>query len=177
MPYSRLVFSANHPPKSQDASPAFFRRWIVVPFEQTFVAGAGGTIPRGELDAALADPGELSGVLNKALEVLPRLRKEGFTDCESTRRAMNEFRQSTDPLAVWLDQNTLVRSGAFVAADHVFNLYCLECARKNRPTPTTTAFGRAISHLRPGVDKKQRTVNGSLRWCYVGIGLLTSDSE
>jgi len=26
IPYTRLVFSANHPPKSQDASPAFFRR-------------------------------------------------------------------------------------------------------------------------------------------------------
>jgi putative DNA primase/helicase len=30
VPYSRLVFSANHLPKSQDASPAFFRRWHAV---------------------------------------------------------------------------------------------------------------------------------------------------
>jgi hypothetical protein len=28
LPYSRLIFSANHPPQSQDASPAFFRRWL-----------------------------------------------------------------------------------------------------------------------------------------------------
>jgi P4 family phage/plasmid primase-like protien len=176
-PYARLVFSANHPPKSQDASPAFFRRWIVVPFDKTFTAGAEGTIPRGELDAMLADPAELSGVLNKVLEALARLRRQGFTECESTRQAMNEFRQTTDPMAVWLDSNTLVKSGAFVAADHLYNLFSLECVRKNRPTPTTTAFGRAISHLRPTVEKKQRTVNGALRWCYVGIGLLTSDSE
>jgi putative DNA primase/helicase len=39
VPYARLIFSANHPPKSQDASPAFFRRWIVVPFERTFADG------------------------------------------------------------------------------------------------------------------------------------------
>ena len=51
VPYARLVFSANLPPKSQDASPAFFRRWLVVPFEKTFQAGAHGTIPRAELDA------------------------------------------------------------------------------------------------------------------------------
>jgi putative DNA primase/helicase len=36
IPYARLVFSANHPPKSQDASPAFFRRWLVVPFERLY---------------------------------------------------------------------------------------------------------------------------------------------
>ncbi len=40
VPYARLVFSANHPPKSKDASPAFFRRWLVVPFERTFADGA-----------------------------------------------------------------------------------------------------------------------------------------
>ena len=45
VPYARLVFSANHPPKSQDASPAFFRRWLVVPFERTFADGAPDTIP------------------------------------------------------------------------------------------------------------------------------------
>lgn len=177
VPYARLLFSANFPPKSQDASPAFFRRWLVVPFEKTFAAGAAGTIPRGQLDTMLADPAELSGVLNRALGALANLRKHGFTECESTRHAMNEFRQTTDPLAVWLDANTLAKGGAFVAADHVYDLFCLESARKNRPTPTKTAFGRAISHLRPTVEKKQRMVNGSLRWCYIGLGLLTSDFE
>jgi putative DNA primase/helicase len=39
-PYARLVFSANHPPKSEDASPAFFRRWLVVPFLKTFTEDA-----------------------------------------------------------------------------------------------------------------------------------------
>src|SRR5258708_14791752 len=68
IPYSRLVFSANHPPKSQDASPAFFRRWLVVPFERTFVDGAPDMIPSGMLDAMLSAPAELSGVLNKTLE-------------------------------------------------------------------------------------------------------------
>jgi putative DNA primase/helicase len=70
VPYARLVFSANLPPKSQDASPAFFRRWLVAPFEKTFQVGAAGTIPRADLDAMLADPAELSGVLNKALLAL-----------------------------------------------------------------------------------------------------------
>ena len=56
VPYARMVFSANHPPKSQDASPAFFRRWLVVPFERTFADSAPDTIPSDKLDAMLSDP-------------------------------------------------------------------------------------------------------------------------
>ena len=45
VPFARLIFSANHPPKSQDASSAFFRRWVVVPFERTFHAGDPARFP------------------------------------------------------------------------------------------------------------------------------------
>src|SRR5579872_1354395 len=102
VPYSRLIFSANHPPKSQDASSAFFRRWIVVPFDRTFADGDPETIPSDKLDAILSDPAELSGVLNKALEALAAIRTRGLSESDSSRRATDEFRQATDPIAVWL---------------------------------------------------------------------------
>ena len=66
VPFASLVFSANHPPQSTDGSQAFFDRWDVIPFNQSF-RGTAREIPRAELDARLAAPGELSGLLNKAL--------------------------------------------------------------------------------------------------------------
>ena len=51
----------------------FIRRWLVAPFTRTFEEGAEGTLPRKVIDATLADPQELSGVLNKALAALPRI--------------------------------------------------------------------------------------------------------
>jgi putative DNA primase/helicase len=176
-PYSRLVFSANHLPKSQDASGAFFRRWVVVPFERTFQPGAPGTIPRGELDARLADPSELSGVLNKALLALASIRERGFSECESTRRAMDEFRQTTDPLSVWLDRNTIVHPEGVIPADRLWDEYNRECVAKGRPTISKNALGRAIVQLRPVVEKRQRTINGLLAWCYVGIGMLAKEAQ
>jgi phage/plasmid-associated DNA primase len=59
------------------------------------------------MDARLANPAELSGVLNNALIAVHRLRKCGFTQSESMRRSWEEFRAATDPLSVWLDQNTV----------------------------------------------------------------------
>ena len=170
VPFARLIFSANHPPKSQDASSAFFRRWVVVPFERTFHAGDPGTLPRDQLDAMLADPTELSGVLNKALEALKAIRGHGLSESESIRRAMDEFRQTTDPVAVWLDRNTVLEPDALIPADRLWQDYNQDCVAKGRPTVSKTALGRAIAQLRPTVEKRQRTVNDRLSWCYVGIG-------
>ena len=176
-PYARLVFSANHPPKSQDASGAFFRRWVVVPFEMTFAEGAKGTIPRAQLDAMLADPGELSGVLNKALLALESLRKKGFTDCDSTQRAMDEFRQATDPLAVWLDSATVLLPHAFVVQDRLWREYNRACEVAGRPTLSKTSFGRALRKLRPTVTDARRTVSSDRPWVYAGIGLRAEEEQ
>jgi P4 family phage/plasmid primase-like protien len=176
VPYARLVFSANHPPKSQDASPAFFRRWIVVPFERTFADKAPDTIPGDKLDAILSDPAELSGVLNKALIALAAIRTRGLSESDSIKRATDEFRRATDPLAVWLDRCTVFDPAAVTPQDQLHRDYCRNCADAGRPTITKTAFGRAMKKLRPGVTDHQRTVSGTLVWCYIGIALVISDT-
>ncbi|MBM3739851.1 MAG: DUF3854 domain-containing protein [Acidobacteria bacterium] len=177
VPFTRLIFSANHPPKSQDASSAFFRRWVVVPFERTFHSGDSGTLPRDQLDAMLADPVELSGVLNKALEALASIRSHGLSESESTRRAMDEFRQTTDPVAVWLDRHTVLEPEALIPADRLWQEYNQDCMAKGRPTVSKTALGRAIAQLRPTIEKRQRTINGRLSWCYVGLGSTVDERE
>ena len=177
-PFSRLVFAANHPPRSQDASSAFFRRWIVVPFGQIFRSGDPGTIPRDQLDKMLADPVELSGVLNKALPALATIRKNrGLTESESTCQALEEFRQTTDPLAVWLDRNTVIDPRAVVSCDLLCQEYNYSCAANGRPTVSKQSFGRALNQLRVTVKRQQRTLASGLTGCYVGIGLRTNDNE
>jgi phage/plasmid-associated DNA primase len=141
-----------------------------VPFERRFVDGAPDTISSDKLDAMLADPSELSGVLNKALEALASIRSNGFSQSNSSRGAMDEFRQSTDPLAVWLDRYTILESDALIPADRLWQDYNQDCVAKRRPTMSKTALGRAIAELRPTVETRQRTVNGRIAWCYIGIG-------
>ena len=55
--FVRLVFSANNPPRSEDSSPAFFDRWLVVPFDRTF-RGERREIPADVLDARLSTPSD-----------------------------------------------------------------------------------------------------------------------
>lgn len=176
-PYARLVFSANNAPRSQDSSQGFFDRWVVILFGRSF-RGTADEIPSSVLDARLQAPRELSGLLNKALDALPRIDgKCGFTMPASVQAAAHEFQATTDPLAVWLDRHTVEDSGAYIPRTSLrlaFNAYMEE---QGKPTMTETAFGTAFRKHRPGVQDKQRTVGGRLQWCYVGIAAAENHSS
>jgi P4 family phage/plasmid primase-like protien len=177
VPFAKLVFSANQLPRSDDATHGFFRRWLVVPFTRTFEDGAPGTVPREQLDAILSPPGELSGVLNKALLALSRIRKAGFSQSESLRREWEEFRTATDPLSVWLDHNTVDEVAVVVPKADLRKAYNLACEKAGRASLTKTAFGLALRRVRPTVRDAQRTVRGRVTDCYTGIGFRMADPD
>ena len=174
LPYARLVFSANHPPQSRDASPAFFRRWLCVPFTRVFEGEAAR--PREELDAELASPGELSGVLNMALAALARVRDHGVTETPSMREAMGEFRAVTDPLAVWIEKELVLDPTAVTPKRQLVAAYNEECHRLGRPVTTDNSLGRALRNATPDIKDAQRTANGKLQWCWLGVGLRSAES-
>jgi P4 family phage/plasmid primase-like protien len=170
LPFARLVFSANHPPRSGDASHAFYRRWLVVPFNRTFEPDE--QIPRSVLDAKLSDPRELSGVLNKALRVLTTIRERGgLSEPGSVKEALAEFQRTTDPLTVWLERNTVEHPTAMVAQDELRHAYNAFCERTGKPGMSPQNFGRALARARPGLEKAQRTWRGVAKTrVYIGIG-------
>jgi P4 family phage/plasmid primase-like protien len=171
VPFCRLVFSANTLPRAKDSSEGFFDRWHVVPFERRF-RGEAREIPSATLDAMLSAPGEQSGMLNRALDVLPRLLSTGrFTESESTARAFDEFRAATDPLSVWLDSQTLEEPNMLVTKRDLMVAFGRHSDEIGRPPMTSQAFGAAFRKLRPDVSEGQRTVHGKVQWCWLGIGL------
>jgi putative DNA primase/helicase len=170
VPFARLLFSANHPPRSSDSSQGFFDRWLVVPFARGF-RGSEQEIPRPVLDARLAAPPELSGVLNRALDALEAMERRGggFTESASIRAAYAEFRDTTDPVAVWLDVATLDAPDMLVTKAQLLAAFNAEAERAGRPALTPTAFGRALRRLRPNLMDGQRTVGSKLQWVWIGL--------
>ena len=169
-PYARLVFSANHSPRSSDSSHAFLRCWLVVPFDRTFAPNE--QIPRDILDATLAAPTELSGMLNRALDALDRLRiNRRFSESESVQRAWEDFHAETDPLAVWLDHATIEITDAATPKTALLAAYSRHGASNGLPTIGSKRFGQSLRRLRPNVGDGQRMINGKYTWCYLGIAL------
>jgi putative DNA primase/helicase len=175
LPFARLIFSANHPPRSGDSTQAFFRRWLVVPFTRKF---EGGDEIR-DMAARLAAPRELSGLLNRALLARKHMQEcGGLIESPSMCAAREEFRRVTDPVAVWLDNWTVEKSDVFVSKNELLIAYNRTSEAAGRPPETETAFGRALHRLRPNLRDGQRTVGGKKGvWVWLGLGLRPSENE
>jgi putative DNA primase/helicase len=171
-PFCRLVFSANRPPRSNDSTDAFFRRWLVVPFTATFGAGGRPARDREELVAELLDASELSGALNRAVAGLRALRARGsFQVSSAMADAAAEFRQTTDPLAVWLEQELVRGPGLYVVGRDLAAAYARECTSHDRDILSEETFGRELRKHIPGLKGGQKTIGGERKRVWLGIAL------
>jgi len=171
-PYCRLVFSTNTLPRSEDPSHGFFRRWMVVPFTKTFSPDNPGYLPPQVLRARLQ--GELSGLLNRALERLPKVMEGRFTGSHSLSDAWNSFRLTTDPLSAWLDTNTVSRPGAYLVKDVVRRRYAQYCETNDKPILSAETFTARLQSLRPGVSTGLHRIDRVMTRCFNGIGWMTN---
>ncbi|WP_421827897.1 DNA primase family protein [Larkinella sp.] len=98
--YAKLIFNCNELPSDVEHTPAYFRRFIILPFNVT--------IAEKDQDKQLADKiirTELSGVFNWVLEGLRRLLSQGrFTDCEAVRQQIELYKQQSDSVRLFLDE-------------------------------------------------------------------------
>lgn len=166
--FCRLIFSSNHFPRSADTSEAFFRRWIIVPFHNTFENHPERTQC---LKAQLADPDELSGVLNAALRALPTVLEKGIGETGSMQEARDEFRTSVDPIQAWIAEEVVLDPTAVTPKEHLRRSCNQCCSRAGVREFSPTAFGRAIRKAMPHLVDAQLTVDGRVQRCWVGIGL------
>lgn len=88
--YGKVITATNQMPKSENTF-AFFRRFVILPFDQT--------ITEQEKDVHLAEKlkTELAGILNWIIEALIGLMsRQAFTSCESSERALEQYKLESD---------------------------------------------------------------------------------
>ncbi len=98
--YGKLMFNCNELPKEVEQTNAFFRRFLIIPFNQT--------IPESEQDPELAKKiiaSELSGVFNWLLDGLRRLlSQKKFTQSEIVRNQIEAYRRESDSVAMFMEE-------------------------------------------------------------------------
>lgn len=97
--YAKLMFNCNELPTDVEHSEAYFRRFLIIPFNVT--------IPEHEQDKQLAKKiidSELSGVFNWVLEGLKRLlENKQFTESEVVKQMRTQYEKESDSVALFLD--------------------------------------------------------------------------
>ncbi|MEZ5425248.1 MAG: phage/plasmid primase, P4 family [Pyrinomonadaceae bacterium] len=98
--YARLMFNSNHLPRDVEHSHAYFRRFLIIPFEVTISEEHQNKHLAKEIVET-----ELSGVFNWMLEGLERLLKRGnFSECKSSENALNQYKLESDSVAMFLKE-------------------------------------------------------------------------
>ena len=113
----RFIINANELPRETEHTQAYFRRYLIVPFDVT--------IAEDKRDIDLADKiiaSELSGVFNWLLQGLERiLDQRKFTHCEASEKALEDFRLKSDSVALFLEELFLIQSESVKVP--LFSLY------------------------------------------------------
>jgi len=99
--YAKLIFNSNELPKDVEHTNAYFRRFLIIPFDVT--------IPPEKQDKTLhikIIESELSGVFNWVLEGLNRLlSQKHFTHCEAVKKAIEQYKTESNSVKLFLDEN------------------------------------------------------------------------
>ena len=99
--YAKLIFNCNELPKDVEHTNAYFRRFLIIPFDVT--------IPPQEQDKNLHTKiieKELSGVFNWVLQGLNRLlEQKKFSDCEAAQQAVEQYKIESNSVQMFLNEN------------------------------------------------------------------------
>lgn len=122
--YGKLMFNCNELPKEVEQTNAFFRRFLIIPFNQT--------IPESEQDPELAKKiiaSELSGVFNWLLDGLRRLlSQKKFTQSEIVRNQIEAYRRESDSVAMFMEEEGYTPSvGGYILLKTLYSTYRLFC--------------------------------------------------
>lgn len=99
--YAKLIFNCNELPKDVEHTNAYFRRFLIIPFDVT--------IQPHEQDKNLHTKiieKELSGVFNWVLQGLNRLlEQKKFSDCEAAQQAVEQYKIESNSVQMFLNEN------------------------------------------------------------------------
>jgi putative DNA primase/helicase len=162
-PQFTLWMFGNSKPKIVDTSGGMWRRPRLIPFSQP--------IPVNERDPQLCDKlrGEVSGILNWALDGLHDVYESGLSVPDEVQKAVNEYRAEQDALADFLQSCCIVGENHTAAASELWSAW----ERWSREGGEKIGTQRTL-----GIELKKRkfdSYRGATGNRWRGIGLLSND--
>ncbi len=149
--YARLAFNCNELPNDIEHTEAYFRRYIILPFDVT--------IPPEERDPNLANSiieSELSGVFNWVLAGLQRLLEQnGFSQSDAVDQMLESFRRESDSAAMFIDDENYRKSDSnFMYRTSLYPTYKAWCMENGYRAFNSKNFMKRLEALGFSTGKK-----------------------
>jgi putative DNA primase/helicase len=149
--YAKLIFNCNELPKDVEQTEAYFRRFLIIPFNIT--------IPEHEQDKQLATKiiaTELSGIFNWVLEGLKRLlERKQFTDCEIVKHTREQYEKESDSVRSFIDETEYkLSSSNYTAIKALYQEYRMYCQDDGYKPVNKTNFIKRLENYKIVIEKK-----------------------
>lgn len=131
--HATLLFSANRPPKADDDTYAYERRWLYFDFPNTFE----GDDAENQDDLLEAFEREHPAILNQAAAAFRNLwERGGFEDTVLMREYEGAHERLTDPVYEFVMDNFERDDGAYVRINEALDAAHQWAAERGHPKPT-----------------------------------------
>ena len=148
---TKLIFSANKIPDSDDSSHAYYKRWLILAFERSFTEGIKDT----NLIHKLTTPEELSGLLNLALIGLRQLEKEGGFRDIPVEKVKRDYERKSNTVKAFLADMCHVNLGApefLIRTVELYEEYGKYCKQRRERHLDANSFGMELK--KEGIEKE-----------------------
>ncbi len=163
----RPIIMSNVMPMLYEPSGALLSRMVTLKFSKSF---------EGREDVHLEKKlmGEISGIVNWALEGLKRLRlSERFTVNAAMEEMKSEFDELSNPLHGFADIQVVFDPTSEALCADVFSSWSSFSQREGLTIgKSKQSFGHILKTVYPNVVKERRMVNGKQNYVYAGLKLV-----
>ncbi|WP_345952396.1 phage/plasmid primase, P4 family [Mucilaginibacter sp. PAMB04168] len=149
--YAKLIFNSNELPKEVEHTPAFFRRFLMVPFNVT--------IPEHKQDKELANKiisSELSGVMNLVILGLKRLLdQKRFTQSVAADNLNEYFKKQSDTVQLFLEEEQYKKSFSnYIQLKDVYSAYRTYCYENGYKPGSNRTLSERLKNAGYEVERK-----------------------
>ena len=135
--YAKFINACNKLPLPKQLDKAFFRRWILIKFLNEFKPANEITeedksnhyikVADENILLKITSPGELSGLLNWALDGLDRLLHHGFSNSKTTQSLQQEWVRDANSFMAFAEDNIICDYNQSISKDSLRQKYSEYC--------------------------------------------------
>ena len=166
--YAKEIYSTNTVPRAVDPTRAFYRRWIMTLFPNTF----SGTTDNKNIIEEITTDAELSGLLNLALVGLKRLLdKKNFTYSRTIEQNAVLYQRLSDPVKAFVDDCVILKADGWVIKEELYAGFSNYCKRnKLLPIPNNKFTDRLQNAVENVCETRKTLTAGTPQVrCWQGI--------
>ena len=172
VPYAKMMFAANTLPATYDDTRAFWRRWLIFRFPNSFEENKEGT-KKNILDE-LTSKEEISGLLNWAIEGLKRLlANQKFTINRSTGEVREEYIRKSDSIGAFILDMIQEHVGSFIIKKDLYESYAQYCRERAYDMVAENTFHQRF-HQKVNVREYSPKIDGKQKQTWSGVRFKTS---